>query len=113
MTLIEAIARMEGWGVEGALPTRDNNPGDICAGEFAEAHGALAAPGRFAVFETAAQGFAALRDLLTRHYVGMTLQAALDRYAPPVENDSQTYLRNVCQWTGLTPQTILTAENIG
>lgn len=113
MTLIQAIARMEGWGVAGDLPTRNNNPGDICAGQFAEAHGALTAPGRFAVFATAEEGFAALRDLLTRHYAGMTVQAALNRYAPPVENDAQTYLNNVCEWTGLTPGTILTAENIG
>lgn len=113
LTVIQAIARMEGWGVAGDIPTRDNNPGDIDAGKFSEAHGALQAPGRFAVFETAEDGFAALRDLLLRDYAGMTLEAAFLKYAPPVENDSQTYIKNVCEWTGLTPETILTAENIG
>ncbi len=96
-----------------ALPTRDNNPGDLCAGKFTADHGAEAAPGRFAVFETAADGFAALRDLLTRNYAGMTLRAALLRYAPPVENNSEAYIANVCNWTGLTPDTVLTPENIG
>jgi hypothetical protein len=104
---------MEGWGVAGAIPTRDNNPGDICAGAFATEQGALAAPGRFAVFETAEDGFAALRALLTKHYVGMTVQAALLRYAPPVENDSAAYVANVCKWTGLTADTVLTSELIG
>ncbi len=113
MTLIEAIARMEGWGVPEAHPTRDNNPGDICAGEFSRAAGAAGADGRFAVFPSPDAGFKALRDLLTRHYVGMTLQAAIAKYAPACENDTARYVANVCAWTGLEPSTILTTENIG
>lgn len=104
---------MEGWGVAGDLPTRDNNPGDICAGSFTESEGALSAPGRFAVFATPDEGFKALRDLLTRHYLGLTVAAALNRYAPPVENDSNLYIANVCKWTGLTAETVLTAALIG
>ena len=114
MTFIEAIARMEGWGVKGDIPTRDNNPGDIVNGKFAQAHGALAGTtGRFAQFPTPAAGFAALRDLLCQHYVGMTVADALNKYAPPVENNTNRYIGCVCGWTSLTPETILTVENIG
>lgn len=113
-TVIEAIARMEGWGVAGNLPTRNNNPGDIDNGRFAQAHGAEpGTAGRFAYFPTPAAGFQALRELLLAGYVSLTLEAALNKYAPPCENQTNAYIANVCEWTGLTPETVLTAENIG
>ena len=116
MTFIEAIAREEGFGIAGDIPTRDNNPGDICAGSFATAEGATGTDpknGRFATFATPEDGFHALRDLLVKHYAGMTIHDALNKYAPSVENDTSSYESHVCSWTGLTPETIRTAENIG
>jgi hypothetical protein len=115
ITFIEAISREEGFGADPMnLPTRRNNPGDIEDGPFAQAHGALPSDGhRFAHFPDAATGFAALRALLVRDYVGQTLHDALNRYAPPVENDTSSYEANVVSWTGLTPETVLTAELIG
>ena len=115
LTFIEAIARQEGFGADPEnLPTRRSNPGDIVDGPFAQSHGALPSDGhRFAAFPDAATGFAALRALLTAHYLGMTVHDALNKYAPPVENDTSSYEANVCKWTGLTPQTVLTVENIG
>lgn len=114
MTIVQAIAKVEGWQATAAnIPTRDNNPGDIVAGKFATAHKALRAAGRFAVFATPEDGFAALSDLLKAHYAGMTLEAAVNKYAPPIENDTMHYVNMVCGFTGLTPSSILTAENIG
>ena len=116
MTFIEAIAKEEGYGIAGDIPTRDNNPGDLCAGGFATAHGATGVDpknGRFAVFATPEIGFQALRVLLNKHYLGMTIHNALNKYAPPVENDTSSYEANVCKWTGLSKETVLTAENIG
>jgi hypothetical protein len=104
---------MEGFGVPGVIPTRDNNPGDICVGTFAKSHGATGAAGRFATFASAADGFAALRALLLAHYVGMTVQAAIAKYAPACENDTVRYLLDVCTWVGCAPDTVLTAELIG
>jgi hypothetical protein len=115
-TFIEAIAREEGWGVAGDIPTRDNNPGDIEVGGFATREGATGRDprnSRFATFATPEAGMQALRDLLTDHYLGMTIHDALNKYAPPVENDTSSYEANVCAWTGQTPETILTAELIG
>jgi hypothetical protein len=124
MKLIEAIARMEGFGADPAnLPTRHNNPGDICAGQWANAHGAVPGaedprypgegPSRYAMFKSQVDGWDALRTLLNQHYAGMTLASAISKYAPATENDTDRYITMVCQWTGLTPLTVLTAENIG
>jgi hypothetical protein len=110
-TLIQAIARQEGYGVPRTLPTVLNNPGDIEWGKFARAHGGTQA-GRFAHFPTPEVGFNALKALLISAYLGLTLEEALNKWAPPVENATNVYIKNVCEWTGLTPQTILTVENI-
>lgn len=115
LTFIQAISKEEGFGASPSnLPTRRCNPGDIVDGPFAQAHGALPSDGtRFARFPDPETGLAALRALLTAHYLGMTVHDALNKYAPPVENDTSQYETAVCQWTGLTPQTVLTVENIG
>ena len=114
ITIIQAIARMEGWGKSGDIPTRDNNPGDIDAGVFASSQqGFVGNAGRFARFDNAEDGFNALRNLLTMHYLGMTIESAMNKYAPPVENQTNNYITVVCELTGNTPDTVLTAENIG
>lgn len=117
LTIIEAIAREEGYGVAGDIPTRDNNPGDIEAGKFATREGATgrdAKNPRFATFANPDEGFEALRDLLNSpSYLDSTLHEALNKYAPSVENDTSSYESNVCAWTGLTPESVLTRENIG
>lgn len=114
MTICEAIARQEGFGVLGGRATRNNNPGDIEFGTFAKAHGATAIetvpPGktaRFAFFPDPATGYAAMKALLAQHYKGMTIAAMLNKYAPPVENNVNTYLGNVLKWTGLTASTVI------
>jgi hypothetical protein len=113
-TLLEAMARQEGFYAPGTLPNRRNNPGDIEDGEFAQAHGALPPDGhRFAAFPDAATGFAAMRALLTEHYLGLTLEEALNKWAPPVENDTNIYLQHVSEWTGLSADAVLTADIIG
>ena len=38
---------------------------------------------------------------------GKSLATLIAVWAPPVENNTSTYLRNVCRWTGLTPDTII------
>jgi hypothetical protein len=114
LTLVQAIAREEGWGIAGDIPTRDNNPGDIDAGSFAKSQpGYTGEAGRFATFDNPADGMEALRKLLNEFYIGMTLEDALNKYAPPVENQTNAYIANVSEWTGLTAQDVLTEENIG
>jgi hypothetical protein len=103
LTLIEAMARMEGFGKPDTRPTRNNNPGDLEYGPFAQAHGATGTDGRFAIFPDAETGFAAMKALLQQKYGGMTLEAALNIYAPPIENQTNQYLSDVCEMTGCEP----------
>jgi len=112
-TFMEAIAREEGFYVPGTRPARNNNPGDIEFGRFTQAHGATGGDPRFAVFPSPAEGFAAMRALLLSAYKGITVAQALNKWAPPVENATNSYIANVCTWTGLTPETVLTEELIG
>lgn len=111
MTFCEAVAREEGFGKPGTRPTRNNNPGDIEFGKFALAHGATHAElvnGRFAVFPDAATGFAAMKALFqTQGYQGKTIAEALNRWAPTLENETNAYIENVCEWTGLRSDTVI------
>lgn len=107
MTFLEAVARMEGFYRKGARPQRNSNPGDIEFGKFAAAHGATHAEqpaGRFAVFPSVEAGFAAMHALFEAPgYRALTVQQALNRWAPPVENDTSAYTANVCAWVGCKP----------
>ena len=113
MTLIEAMARQEGFHVPGSRPNRNANPGDIEWGKFTQAHGATHGDPRFAVFPDATTGFNAMRALLQSAYLGLTVEQALNKWAPPVENDVSAYLAGVLKMTGLGKDDVLTADNIG
>lgn len=88
-------------------PNRNNNPGDIEDGVFARKHGAIGSDDRFAKFATATAGFAAMAALLQIHYQGLTIRAALNKYAPPVENATDIYLQHVCEWAGVHPDDLI------
>jgi hypothetical protein len=114
ISFMEAIARQEGFNLPGSRPQRRNNPGDIEEGKFAQTHGALPSDGnRFAAWPTPEAGFAAMRTLLTSRYLGLTVEQALNKWAPPTENNVNAYLKNVSSWCGLQSADILTTENIG
>jgi hypothetical protein len=108
LNLLESMAREEGWLDLKSRPRRNNNPGDIEFGRFAQAHGATHSDGRFAVFPTAEAGFSAMRALLTGPaYRGLTVAQAIAKYAPSNENNVQSYVENVCAWSGCKPQEII------
>jgi hypothetical protein len=111
MNLLQAIAREEGFYVMGSRPQRNLNPGDIEWGRFTQAHGATHAEqpaGRFAVFPNADAGFAAMKALFQApSYKGLTVEAALNRWAPPVENATNAYINNVCKWVGCQPTDVI------
>ncbi len=88
----------------GTRAWRNNNPGNIRAGEFANRHGAIGMAGGFAVFPDYATGRAAVTALLqTRTYQRLTIAEAIARYAPPTENDTAAYQDRVRRMTGLDP----------
>jgi hypothetical protein len=107
-TLSQAIAREEGFYVDGSRAQRNNNPGNIEYGSFAISTGATGSDGRFAIYPTPEAGFSSLVGLLLRHYLGMTIAQAINHWAPPVENNTAQYIRNVCAWTEKDPAAVIT-----
>jgi hypothetical protein len=78
--------------VGGTRNWRNNNPGNIEAGNFATGQGAIGSDGRFAIFPDMRTGRNALSTLLTsRSYIALTIEQAMEKYAPPNENDTQAY----------------------
>ena len=95
--LVSAIATQEGnWGT---------NPGNLrVAGQ---AH-AIGQAGTLASFQGDADGsgrqygvLALYRDVLAKAAQGLTIRQLVAVYAPPNENDTGVYIRNVLDWTGL------------
>jgi hypothetical protein len=114
MTLQQAIARQEGFGIAGALATTNHNPGNLIWGPFAKARGALANDRGYARFATDEDGWAALTDLLAGpSYEGLTVEAAINKYCPAgngtlsAGNLPDVYVQHVCEWLDCAPSTII------
>lgn len=115
LNIPEAIAREEGWNLTPPSRCRRNcNPGNLNYEEWEVQFGAVledpvSGVARFAVFPDAPSGFAALVHLCGfPKYKGGTLANLIEAWAPPSDgNDTSAYLANVCDWTGLTPETII------
>ena len=69
--------------------------------------------GSFVQFETIEWGlraaFVLLRTYSTK-YRANCIRDIITRWAPPSENDTESYIRNVCQWTGLGGNERLTED---
>lgn len=112
------IVRLRDGTVErrdGTFAWRNNNPGNIEDGPFARSQGALpdAQGSRFAVFPNYETGRRAKEALLweTSGYQGRTIDGALNRYAPPNENNTPAYIRSITNALGVpasTPMSSLT-----
>ncbi len=119
LTLAEAIAREEGFFISHSRAWRNNNPGNMNMAKWMVPLGAvlettISDEARFAKFPTPSAGYAAMRTLLQNHYLGFSIHAALLKWAPPSDgNNTSSYEANVCKWTGLTPETIITGDIIG
>ena len=116
-TLLQAIAQIEGFGASPTnRPTRNNNPGNInMAGWLAvppynavmEDKPGVGNP-RFAKFPTVEVGWLALRNLLLGpSYCNLTIEKAINRYAPPSENNTNGYVSFVCREVGCQPSDLV------
>ncbi len=87
------------------LGLRNNNPGNIEFGSFARLYGGIIGEGgRFARFETMADGIRALCELLIVYSTKPdgkggkidTVEEAINRWAPNNENHTAAYIALVC-----------------
>lgn len=87
----------------GSRAWRNNNPGNIRSGRFANTHGAIGDAGGFAVFPDEATGLAASEALLRGpRYSGLTIDEAIARRSPPNENDTRRTQTLIGQFSGLS-----------
>lgn len=117
--LAMAIAEQEGWKApnpaekyQGSRSYRNSNPGNLRSSPFQ-----VGTDGGFAVFNTAMDGWAALKWDLKQKAIGntrtglngdSTIKELIFKWAPvDDQNDPQSYLNNVCKMTGFTPETKL------
>lgn len=107
-------------GVDMAQPraARTNNPGAIEFGPFAQSMGATRSDGRYAIFDTVEQGYAAQERLL-QSYVDRgfnTVDKIVRRWAPlnPKDpNQNQTgYINHVSRQLGIDPNQPIPRERI-
>ncbi len=87
----------------GTRAWRNNNEGNLRYGDFAKKHGAIGQDEQgFAVFPSEEVGTKAKGSLLfdTSTYKKLTLQQALNRYAPPSENNTNMYYATVLKAVG-------------
>lgn len=91
--LAQLIGRIEGWGKPGAIPTVDNNPGDLRHSPHSQ-H-APGDPNAIGKIDTVAHGWEDLeRQLQIYADRGMTLSQMVELYAPEGDNnDPQAYLQ--------------------
>lgn len=97
-----AMFRMEaGFATTGSLAQRNNNPGNI---RFNNQEGATRGANGFARWNTMEEGISAYFRLLDRGYRSFIDRrdwaGLVNKYAPPVENDSDAYTRNIVGWMG-------------
>jgi hypothetical protein len=109
--LMKAIAKAEGYGVKGAIPTRYHNPGDIRASRGVKYPGQVGLNKHgYAIFKNDCFGWAAMQGQLdkiingeSRFYsVNMTLRQLAKLYAT-----SPLWVKNVAKNLGVTPNTTL------
>lgn len=92
---------------------RNNNPGNIDRGQpwqglmpVAQMNAAQAAETRFCVFLSAQWGFRAMATIFHTYADKdgiKTIRAAISRWAPPGENDTDAYVNAVCGSIGWGP----------
>ena len=100
----------------GSRAWRNNNPGNLEYGKFTKANGAIGTDGRFAIFPDTNTGLNAIVALFsTPSYQNLTIENAINRYAPPIENNVENYLKSIENQTGFlrtTPLNKLSQNNL-
>lgn len=106
---------MADYRTQSALPRglRDNNPGDLQQPSGTAWQGTVGLDGPFVIFQNTDWGLRALaRDIMTKINVDglTTIDALINVYAPPDQNDTQSYILSVANDTGIGAGDALTAD---
>ncbi|CAJ0719379.1 hypothetical protein LMG6871_02826 [Ralstonia edaphis] len=104
---------MSGGGARQPRGIRNNNPGNLNYVGQAGATREAGPNGRFAVFQTAEDGLMALaRQLRLYAQRGInTVRAIISKFAPPGENDTQSYIESVSKRLGVDSNATLNVND--
>jgi len=93
---------------------RHNNPGNIRYNP--NLPGVVAkSPGGFSIFKNYYYGLHAMKRLLINAYLNKgfnTVKKIIYKYAPPSENNTELYISQVTQWSGLSRDQVLTEDDL-
>lgn len=92
---------------------RNNNPGNIEYHASIPWQGQTGSDGRFATFDTAHNGIRALAKQLIIYedkYGLWTVRGIINRWAPPVENNTSAYVNAVAKVVGVDPDDIISTH---
>jgi hypothetical protein len=94
---------------------RTNNPGAMWPGQSSAQFGStthqnVSGGNKIAVFDDPVNGAAAHFDLLSKHYAGMPLAAAIAKWSNASGNDLHGYIYQVAKDTGLAADQMLTQD---
>ena len=92
------------------LGTRNNNWGNLRYDPANHWKGQTGQEKGYCTFDTVGHGLRAMRKVLT-HYIDAgykTVEDIIYRYAPPEENDTENYIANVCEWSGMVRDELVT-----
>jgi hypothetical protein len=106
--IAELIAKEEGYGIPGAMPTRDDNPGDLR--HSPHSFHSAGAPNAIGQIDSPADGWNDLvrqLNIYVHDHPTWTVADAIYCFAPPSENDSAAYLDYVVYGLGCAPTTLL------
>lgn len=97
------IAKEEGFGRPGKIPTIRHNPGDLRHSPHSQHPDDPEAVG---TIDSDAHGWEDLeRQLRLFAERDLTLEEVVYKYAPPSENNSAKYLADICAGLGVGPKT--------
>jgi hypothetical protein len=90
--------------IGGSMAWRNNNPGNIRYTQFSrDVLGAIGQANGFSVFANTQTGTLGINKLLqTSTYQKLTVAGAINRYAPPFENNTAAYQKRLAQLTGVS-----------
>lgn len=97
-----SIQKIEGY-YDGSVSFRNNNPGNLEYRQRTIEYGATGTDGRFAIFPDYTTGFNALKQLIIDVYINNTLTEMINKYAPPTENDTKSYIKNLAKILKVKP----------
>ena len=93
---------------------RNNNPGNIRHGEKWEGLSDKQTDSSFCVFKTPEYGIRAMAKILLNYqkkYGLKTIKQIISRWAPPNENNTQSYIKSVSAAVGVLPDDEISLNN--